>query len=761
MAQPQAQSALADPQFGPVIEPLASQIHEGWMQERRAQGWAYGERRDDSRKQHPCLVAYDRLPESEKELDRRAARTAIAGLVELGYAITKRENAAVAAEAPWFAELRRRLNSKPPPELAVLHVLWQQCRELDDCPADLHLRLGELILKLGEPILAYDALSRGLARAVENRGRGPDDQKIIWRLKQLLCLALAQSGAAERARLGLEKLCGEGHDTPETLGLLGRVHKDLALRAADAAGRKTRLNEAFRNYQRGFEKGDSAYREHSRQADAEDAYYCGINAAAVSVLRGELETARTIAGRVGEICESLRTRADAGYWLLATLGEAELIQARYDQARQWYGRAVEKVGGNWRELTSTRRQTRLLAQHLGVAAAEWDALFQKVAVAVFTSPAWTGGKMPEAPGWHEQARQILESRLHQAGVIAGYLGALSPADILFGECLLDRGAEVHIVLPYPRDLCRAVMAAEPAWQRRLDRLLAGASSVIDDTERSCLDESVNLRFAGLRLFGSGCLRANRLDADLHLWSCEQGPWPTSSKPEYSPSRHCHHPGCAWESILPAPPAPAVAGTADDGSGGDPPASSAARAGSYEIKAMLFADVKGYSKLNDASLFRFSQVFLQQVAQVLDRHEKHILSRRTAGDGLFLVINDVAAAAEVAFGLREMMGQTAWAAFDLPPQLGIRISLEAGPVYVFHDLIVRRPEVCGASVNRAARIEPITPPNEVYASEAFVSLYVAAGAGRFRFDYVGQTQLPKGFGLTPLYCLLTQATQTEP
>jgi hypothetical protein len=41
---------------------------------------------------------------------------------------------------------------------------------------------------------------------------------------------------------------------------------------------------------------------------------------------------------------------------------------------------------------------------------------------------------------------------------------------------------------------------------------------------------------------------------------------------------------------------------------------------------------------------------------------------------------------------------------------------------------------------------------VYASEAFASLSVATGSKAFRFDYVGQTELPKGFGLIPLYCV---------
>jgi len=168
--------------------------------------------------------------------------------------------------------------------------------------------------------------------------------------------------------------------------------------------------------------------------------------------------------------------------------------------------------------------------------------------------------------------------------------------------------------------------------------------------------------------------------------------------------------------------------------------------------MLFGDVKGYSQLSDVELLRFARVFMKRVADVLGGHSARILSRRTAGDGLFLAFADLEVASAVALQLRDMVASTRWDECGLPPNLGIRISLDAGPVYTFEDPVTQHDEVCGAYVNRAARIEPITPPNEVYASEAFASLSIVTGSKAFRFDYVGQTELPKGFGLTPLYCV---------
>jgi ryanodine receptor 2 len=47
-------------------EAMAKKVHEIWVKQRIAQGWTYGEIRDDTLKHHPCLVAYEDLPVEEK-----------------------------------------------------------------------------------------------------------------------------------------------------------------------------------------------------------------------------------------------------------------------------------------------------------------------------------------------------------------------------------------------------------------------------------------------------------------------------------------------------------------------------------------------------------------------------------------------------------------------------------------------------------------------------------------------------------------------
>lgn len=44
-----------------------------WAMNKIEAGWQYGERRDDIRKIHPCLVPFDRLPSAEKRYDSQLA----------------------------------------------------------------------------------------------------------------------------------------------------------------------------------------------------------------------------------------------------------------------------------------------------------------------------------------------------------------------------------------------------------------------------------------------------------------------------------------------------------------------------------------------------------------------------------------------------------------------------------------------------------------------------------------------------------------
>jgi RyR domain len=72
-----------------LTERLAENAHEVWAQRRMADGWRYGSRRDEAKKEHPSLVPYKDLPEEEKEYDRSAALETLKVLQALGYRFDK------------------------------------------------------------------------------------------------------------------------------------------------------------------------------------------------------------------------------------------------------------------------------------------------------------------------------------------------------------------------------------------------------------------------------------------------------------------------------------------------------------------------------------------------------------------------------------------------------------------------------------------------------------------------------------------------
>jgi ryanodine receptor 2 len=72
-----------------LVEAMAKNVHEVWAQTRIDQGWIWGEERNDDLKHHPCLVAYEELPEEERLYDRNTSIETLKLITKLGFKITK------------------------------------------------------------------------------------------------------------------------------------------------------------------------------------------------------------------------------------------------------------------------------------------------------------------------------------------------------------------------------------------------------------------------------------------------------------------------------------------------------------------------------------------------------------------------------------------------------------------------------------------------------------------------------------------------
>ncbi len=208
------------------------------------------------------------------------------------------------------------------------------------------------------PAVAVDQLIRGkkygeaLAALDVALARFPSS----LRLRQFRGLALRRSGRVDDAAYHLNLLFEQGHDDPETLGMLGAVYADIweaKLAAGDANGARDALEQSRNLYRDAFRKVPSDT-------------YVGINAASKSALLGELDVARAIAADVAKRLDEARVARGgtpaADYWERATEAEALLVQGKAAEALVLYHDARIAFQHEVGSIESTAKQLgRLLA----------------------------------------------------------------------------------------------------------------------------------------------------------------------------------------------------------------------------------------------------------------------------------------------------------------------------------------------------------------------------------------------------------------
>lgn len=82
------QSVTMPKELEVLAEEIAKNVHEVWAAGRIQDGWAYGEKRNDAEKKHPCLVPYEELSEEEKDYDRKTSQETLKLIIKLGFQIT-------------------------------------------------------------------------------------------------------------------------------------------------------------------------------------------------------------------------------------------------------------------------------------------------------------------------------------------------------------------------------------------------------------------------------------------------------------------------------------------------------------------------------------------------------------------------------------------------------------------------------------------------------------------------------------------------
>jgi class 3 adenylate cyclase len=731
-----------------LAERLAENVHEVWARQRLADGWRLGPRRDDAAREHPNLVPYDQLPDAEREYDRSVTLETLKTLLALGCRIEApgtgvTGSAAVPVPSDWASVALLERIRDGAADLARLLPLWQERDpEIWSRAPELYRSLAERLLGWGASMLANEVAAEGLEY-------WPKD----LRLRQLQGCALVRSGATERALRILAELEQAGYADEETLGLLARARKDLGLLSADPSERRRHLFIAYQTYARayGHYKG----------------LWTGINAATLALLLGEKEQAQKLARSVRSRClaERERQKQDGGdpYWPLATLGEAALLLDEWSEAEEWYRQAAVVGQTRMGDLNTTRRQARILLAHLGRERDRLDRILRIPCVIVFAGHMVDrpGRKYPRFPARLVPAvSQAIRDRLVKLDGRVGYSSAACGSDILFLESVLQLKGETHVVLPYDREQFarHSVNIIDGAdWGDRYTKVLAGAAQVIQASTEKMEWGSVSYDYANLVLHGLASVRTEELETDLvplAVWDGKKGDGPGGTATVVKRWREL---GLQVELIdlseilrRECPEIATQAADADSELDDDPVLILPTE--DVRVMTMLFADAVNFSKLTEEQVPKFVKYFLGAIADLLKRSPNASVVRNTWGDGLYFVFETVRDAGLFALDLCDLVTSTRWADRGLPPTLSLRIALHAGPVYRCEDPITKQLNYTGTHVSRAARIEPITPPGQVYASQAFAALASAQRVTDFVCEYVKHAAFAKGHGTFPTYLL---------
>ncbi len=608
----------------------------------------------------------------------------------------------------------------------------------EDVQADVRRELAR-----GEYLSAYDI-------AVRAKSEFPDD---IW-LHYAALLALARSGAVERAA---EMLADSGlldlttreapEDLVEDLGALGaRVAKDRALRAVGPRRRQLALEAA-----EGYEAVFHLFGHH---------YPC-INAATMYLVAGDPARARSLATEAIGLTRVQNTQAGRDssddYWGAASAAEASLILGDLDGARLALDRAARCEPVDLSARAGTRRQLRLICHATGVADDVLDVLGPPAVIH------YCGHRiLPEGDGARFAASD--ESRvaeevgraLERVSAGFGYGSLACGADIVVAEALLERDAELHVFLPFAPDdfVSLSVRSGGERWIERFHKCLDAATSRTQTATDLVADPEVLFDYCARVAMGQALIRAAFLDGhatQLAIYDGQSTEYRAGTTVDVHRWQDSGHPSIV---IRPRSEDARPARDRTEVDVGRPLGTAPAR----RIVAMLFADFKGFSKLDDFGLLAFGRAVLTKVASVLDRYEASILHRNTWGDGLHVVFADVVSAAHCALDLQREIGAVDPDDAELPGPPLLRIGMHVGPVFERSDPVLRQPGFVGTHITRTARIEPRTPEGSVYVTNQFAALLALEKETSLSCDYVGHIPAAKDYGTLPMYVLRRNASE---
>ena len=586
-------------------------------------------------------------------------------------------------------------------------------------------------LAAGDVLMAYDAASSLAAREPSS-----------LEARYLLALSLARSGSIMRAAIDAEHVLVEMRARnvkdlrllEDVQALSARLTKERALAASGDA--RARLAE-------------QAAERYERSALELGGHYSYVNAATLWLLAGRHQRSTRMAKKaMRAVEETADLGPEAAYWRWASAAEASLLLGDVVSTRDSLTNATNVPGVGAALYAVTRRQLALVCSLTG---AEEEVLDQlKVpSVAHYCGHRVTAQSGPDEVGEVESALvgSVAEAlKRHNIGIAYGSLAA--GADIVMAEQLVALGGELNVVLPFDVDEFEecSVRPSGDSWVPRFRSLLQRAASVPLTCDSSYLGDDNLFAYASLVAMGRSRNRARMLTTtacQIAVWDHQPGPASAGTSHDIRVWRRT---GGLTHIISLSTDATIKADSADERIG--LPGVGPTRV----VRAVLFADFRGFSLLRDEHYSTVVEQLFAPLANSIEPYRPQLLFHKTWGDGIQLVFKTVAAAGRAALAMQESVNRLDVPSLGLPADMRLRIGAHVGPLFRLRDPFSRRLEWWGREMTRAARIEPRTPEGEVYVTDAFAALLALEPECDCTTEYVGRVTTAKDFETIPMYRL---------
>jgi hypothetical protein len=309
-------------------------------------------------------------------------------------------------------------------------------------------------------------------------------------LSLLSIIGYARGGALDHAwRLFREGGFERQKDDPAVLCVLGRLLKDRA------------REKAVVERQHLYWQAAEAY---ARAGEISGTTYPLINAATLTYLSGRKEQTLALANQVVALCESATDKDETPYYCAATQSEAWLLLGDFAKAKVWLAKAMECAPRAYEDHASTLRQFGLILAEQKESAA-WLETYRPPRCLHFA------GHLGVSTS-DENVAEGLRAFLTSERIGFGYGALAAGADIRIAEALLDRGAELHVVLPSEPELFRerSVAPFGADWSDRFNDVLNGAESVLVVGQGPSSLLPLSFQLAGEVAMGNAIMQANML-----------------------------------------------------------------------------------------------------------------------------------------------------------------------------------------------------------------------------------------------------------